>query len=265
MNITVLTFDTLDSTNTEAMNQARLGADEGLCIVAHQQTAGRGRHGRAWVSEKGAGLYFSIVLRPTLEPRYLSLITLMTGVAVHDTLEEYGLKPDIKWVNDVLVGDKKIAGILAETAETPMGLAVIVGIGINIRSSNFPGEIADTATSIEAEFLKKSAAPPFKGGVDAFRGRGAYLPTEEDLQQTLTNLLTYFYDILQKENDPNEILNQWRRRSTYYSGKNVRVTLEHKTITGITDGLEENGALRVRTDDGVEVIQAGDVEKVRPA
>ena len=245
MNITVLTFDTLDSTNTEAMKQARLGAHEGLCIVAHKQTAGRGRHGRTWVSEKGTGLYFSIVLRPTLEPRYLPLITLMTGVAVHDTLEECGLKPDIKWVNDILIGEKKIAGILAETAETPLGLAVIVGVGINIRSSNFPKEIADTATSIEE--------------------RSGEIPIADELAHKLTGFLTYFYDILQNKNGTIEMLNEWRRRSTYFSGKNVRVTLEHKTITGITDGLEENGALRVRIDGAVEVIQAGDVEKVRAA
>lgn len=273
MNITVLTFDTLGSTNTEAINQARLGADEGLCIFAHRQTAGRGRHGRTWISKKGAGLYFSIVLRPTLEARYLPLLTLMTGVAAHDTLAEYGLKPDIKWVNDILINEKKIAGILAETAETAIGLAVIVGIGINIKSSNFPEEIMDTATSVEAEFLKEHSAtratkssPPFKRGVDAaLSGRGGSLLQNVQLQETLTKYIIYFYDILQSENGTKEILNEWSRRSTYYSGKDVRVTLEDKTITGVTDGLEENGALRVRTEDGVEVIQAGDVEKVRPA
>lgn len=246
MNINVLTFDTLDSTNTEAMKQARLGADEGLCIVAHQQTAGRGRHGRTWVSEKGAGLYFSIVLRPTLEPSYLPLITLMTGVAVHDALEKYGLEPDIKWVNDILVYEKKISGILAETAETSTGLAVIVGVGINIRSSNFPVEIADIATSIEAELVVRG------------------LPTDKELQQTLTNFFTYFYDILQSENGTKKIINEWRRRSTYFSGKSVRVTLESETITGTTDGIEENGALRVRNSGGgVTIIQAGDVERLR--
>ena len=115
MNFTILRFETLESTNTEAANQARQGADEGLCIIARQQTAGRGRHGRTWVSEKDSGLYFSIVLRPAIETRFLPLITLMTGVAVYDTLKELGLKPDIKWVNDVLIGEKKICGILAET------------------------------------------------------------------------------------------------------------------------------------------------------
>jgi BirA family biotin operon repressor/biotin-[acetyl-CoA-carboxylase] ligase len=241
MNITVLTYDILDSTNTEALNQARQGADEGLCIVARQQTAGRGRHGRTWVSEKDAGLYFSIVLRPKIETKYLSLITLMAGVAVHDTLQELKIKADIKWVNDLHVDDKKICGILAETTDTNAGLAVIVGIGINIKSSNFPPEIADIATSIE-EYV-----------------RGISSAT---LTETLTKYISYFYGIL--DTNPTEIVDEWRKRSSYFSGKPVRVVLENETITGVTDGLESNGALRVTKADGsVTIVQAGDVEQLR--
>jgi len=243
MNITVLTYDSLDSTNTEALKQARQGADEGLCIVARQQTAGRGRHGRVWVSQKNAGLYFSIVLRPKLDTKFLPLITLMTGVAVHDTLQDLGLNPDIKWVNDVLVNGKKISGILAETTETNNGLAVGVGIGINLKSTNFPPEIADIATSLESE--TKVAATG-------------------NLVELLTKYLTYFYEILRSENGPAEIIDEWRRRSSYFSGKAVRVVLENETITGVTDGLEPNGALRVRRENGeLSIIHAGDVEQLR--
>ena len=246
MNITVLTYDSLDSTNTEALKQARQGADEGLCIVARQQIAGRGRHGRTWVSQKDAGLYFSIVLRPKIDMKFLPLITLMTGVAVHDTLHGLGLKPDIKWVNDVLVNEKKISGVLAEATETKDGIAVIVGIGINLRSSNFPPEIADIATSIEAlDGLSRTVRPI-------------------DLVEALTKYLTYFYDILRSENGPAEIVNEWRRRSSYFSGKHVHVKLEDETLTGITDGLESNGALRVKQANGeLAIIQAGDVEQLR--
>jgi len=243
MNITVLTYDSLDSTNTEALKQARQGADEGLCIVARQQTAGRGRHGRVWVSQKNAGLYFSIVLRPKLDTKFLPLITLMTGVAVHDTLQDLGLNADIKWVNDVLVNGKKISGILAETTETNNGLAVGVGIGINLKSTNFPPEIADIATSLESE--TKVAATG-------------------NLVELLTKYLTYFYEILRSENGPAEIIDEWRRRSSYFSGKAVRVVLENETITGVTDGLEPNGALRVRRENGeLSIIHAGDVEQLR--
>jgi BirA family biotin operon repressor/biotin-[acetyl-CoA-carboxylase] ligase len=244
MNFTILRFDTLESTNTEAANQARAGADEGLCILARQQTAGRGRHGRTWISERDSGLYFSLILRPKLDAEFLPLITLMSGIAVYDALEELGLKPDIKWVNDVLAREKKICGILAETAETSKGLAIIVGIGVNITSSNFPDELAGIATSIKTE-IGRSIKP-------------------DEMAEVLTRFISYFYDILRGENGPNEIRKEWQRRSSYFSGKSVRVVLENETITGVTDGLEPNGSLRVRTRDGtVLTVQTGDVQRLR--
>lgn len=244
MNINILRFDSLGSTNTEAANQARQGADEGLCVIALEQSAGRGRHGRAWVSEPDSGLYFSIVLRPKFDLKYLSLITLMAGVAVYDTLKEFSLKPDIKWVNDLLIGEKKISGILAETVDTPTGNAVIVGIGINLKSSNFPDEIAETATSIQAEISGEVATANVEGA--------------------LIKYLSYWYEILNSDDGPTEIIQNWRQRSSYFSGKAVRVTLPDGVLEGTTDGLEENGALRVKTGDGsVTIVQAGDVERLR--
>jgi BirA family biotin operon repressor/biotin-[acetyl-CoA-carboxylase] ligase len=243
MNITVLTFDTIDSTNTEASRQARQGADEGLCVVARQQTAGRGRHGRTWVSEKDSGLYFSIVLRPKIETQYLPLITLLAGVAVHDTLIELGIRSDIKWVNDILVDEKKICGILAETTETADGLAVIVGIGINLRSSNFPPDIAENATSVEDH----TSVTDF--------------PIE-----TLTKFLSFHYTSLQSENGPAAIVEEWRKRSTYFSGKAVTVDLGNEIIEGVTDGLEPDGSLRVKSSGGeLRVVRAGDVTRLRSA
>ena len=244
MNIKILRFCSVMSTNTEAANQARQGADEGLCIIAREQVAGRGRQGRTWVSEKDSGLYFSIILRPKIELRFLPLIPLMTGVAVYDTLKELGLNPELKWVNDILVGEKKICGILAETIETARGPAVIVGIGINIKSSNFVDEIADTATSIMAETGKEI--------------------TGAELAAALTPYLSYFYGILNDDGGTAEILGHWRRRSSYFSGKNVLVTLSDASFEGVTAGLEKNGALRViRSDGSVTIVQAGDVERLR--
>lgn len=246
MNFTVLSFDTLDSTNTEALKQARLGADEGLCVVAREQTAGRGRYGRDWVSAKDSGLYLSVVLRPKLELRFFPLITLMTGVAVHDMLAEMGVKSDIKWVNDVHVNGKKICGILAETTETSNGLAVVVGIGINLNSDNFPPYLSASSTSIAAE-TGKELSP-------------------DELVSSISRHLDHYYSILVGPNGPAEIVRNWRKRSSYFSGKKVRVVLEKETIFGETEGLEDNGALRVRQSDGaLFVIQAGDVEQIRPA
>ena len=245
MNFTILRFDQLESTNTEALNQAKRGADEGLCVVARQQTAGKGRHGRTWISAKDAGLYFSVVLRPKIEMRFLPLITLMTAVAVHDTIENlYKIDCDIKWANDIHVGGKKICGILAETCETSKGLAVIVGIGINLKSSNFPPEIAGIATSIEAETDEK--------------------PNTENLLENLTRLFAQFYKILQTSNGAKKIRQDWTERSSYAFGKSVKVILENETIYGTTRGIEENGALCVEIDAGeIRVIHAGDVENLR--
>src|SRR5919107_2486598 len=128
----ILRFESLPSTNTEAARLASEGAEEGLAVVADEQTAGRGRLQRAWSSPKGAGLYFSILLRPTIPQNYWPLITFMAAIAVGDALREAaGVETDIKWPNDLLSGERKICGILAEGIETPNGRAVIVGIGTN--------------------------------------------------------------------------------------------------------------------------------------
>lgn len=244
MNLTILRFETIGSTNTEAIAQAKRGADEGLCIVAREQTGGRGRLGRSWESEKDAGLYFSIVLRPKVEMRFLPLITLMSAVAVFETLKEHGVDPDIKWPNDLIASGKKICGILAEITDAPMGRAVIVGIGINLRSSAFPPEINETATSIEQETGKP--------------------PSAEGLLLSLTRCLSEYYETFCSPDGPAEIRQGWGERSSYFEGKHVRIVTANQTISGITRGLEENGALRVETDDGaIEIVHAGDVERLR--
>jgi len=245
MNFTILRFDSIGSTNTEALNQARQGADEGLCVVARRQTAGRGRHGREWISDANAGLYFSIVLRPQIENKFLPLITLLTAVAVSDVLGKlYGIATDIKWANDVHVGGKKICGILAEMTETTRGLAIVVGIGINLKSSNLPRELRETATSIEQETDQT--------------------PDAEILLRNLTRNLDEFYRLLNEKNGAARIRHEWARRSSFYEGKMVRVKLADETITGTTRGLEENGALRVEINCGaIKIVQAGDVEMLR--
>lgn len=245
MNFTILRFDSLGSTNTEAAAQARSGAGEGLVVIASRQTDGRGRQSRKWISNSGAGLYFSVVLKPTIPMQHLPLITLMAGVAVHDALGEFGVEADIKWVNDLLVGERKIAGILSETVETSSGLAVIVGIGINLRPQSSDGEIANIATSIEAE-----------------TGR---LVDVDEAAQVLTRYLSSFYEILSGRGGETEIIDHWRRRSTYFTGKRVRVTLSDGSFEGETCGLEDNGALRVGSDVNgqIVVVQAGDVERLR--
>lgn len=244
MNFTIIRFDSIASTNIEALKHARLKADEGLCVIARQQNAGRGRHGRSWISPKDAGLYLSVVLRPKIEIKFLTLITLAAAVAVYDTLEKFGLKPDIKWPNDVLINEKKVCGILAEMVETELGLAVVVGIGINIPDKSFPPELADTATSVAAELRRQ---------VSIFAIEELLLPN-----------IDQWYFRLQEPSGHSSIIDAWAARSTFFRGKEVRVTVNDDSIVGITDGLEPNGALRVKQVDGnVILIQAGDVERLR--
>jgi BirA family transcriptional regulator, biotin operon repressor / biotin---[acetyl-CoA-carboxylase] ligase len=242
---TILRFDSLPSTNTEAARQAALGAPEGLCVVAREQTAGRGRQQRAWASPKDAGLYFSVVLRPKIEARAWPLITMAAALAASDALEEsFALETDIKWPNDLLAGGRKLCGILAETFETPRGRAVVLGVGINLTNSAFPPEILGAATSVEEQ-----------------TGRA---PDRERLLAALVGALARRYEILQAAGGADSTAREWESRSTFARGRRVRVALAAESFEGTTRGLEPDGALRVETDGGeIRIVRAGDVMAVR--
>src|SRR5687767_1387581 len=133
------------------VRQAKGGAGEGLCIIAREQTRGRGRLDRSWHSPKDAGLYLSLVLRPQFELARWPLINLAAALAVHDAIfRTCDLKVDIKWPNDICADDRKLCGILAETVETEIGVAAIVGIGINLHDQDFPAELEPYATSLRS-------------------------------------------------------------------------------------------------------------------
>lgn len=243
---TILRFDSLPSTNTEAARQAALGVPEGLCVLAREQTAGRGRRERLWISPKDAGLYLSVVLRPTLETRLWPLITLAAALAVHDALREAcGLETDIKWPNDLLAGGRKLCGILAETVEGAKGRAVVLGVGVNLRRDSFPAELSDTATSVEEQTGRTHDA--------------------ESILNALTHSLAIHYETLHAEGAA-EVLREWQRRSSFAQGRRVRVALAAETFEGTTRGLDPDGALRVETDAGeIKTVRAGDVTALRQA
>ena len=243
-------FDSLDSTNLEAARQAVAGASEGLGIVADEQTAGRGRLQRQWISPKGAGLYFSILLKPRMDQRTWPLITLMAAIAVHDALLEVcSLQTDIKWPNDILVNNRKLCGILAETCETVEGSAtpnraVILGIGINLTNAAFPSELRDTATSVDAAIGKSASF--------------------EAVLQALIRTLERYYMILQSPNGVEETIQKWSERSSYAEGKRIVVSNGNEILEGTTRGLESDGALRLETANGeIKIVRAGDVNTVR--
>ena len=241
----ILRFNSLPSTNLEAARRAGEGAAEGLCVIAGEQTTGRGRLQRQWVSPKDAGLYFSILLRPEFEQGRWPLLTLMAAVAVHDALlDACALETDIKWPNDLLANDKKLCGILAETVETQQGRAVVVGIGINLTKNSFPKELELTATSVETA-----------------TGRSHDLET---LLQSLSVALGKHYEALRQPTGTETIIREWCARSSYGEGKLVRVVENNESFAGTTRGLERDGALRVETSTGIRVMRAGEVTSVRP-
>lgn len=237
----VLRFESLPSTNTELARLASEGAAEGLAVVADEQTAGRGRLQRVWSSPKGAGLYFSILLRPKIPFEHWPLITFMAALAVGDALTEAaGLQTDIKWPNDLLVNERKICGILAEAIETPAGRAVILGTGINLTQNAFPPELANVATSVA------------EAGGNAER---------ETILAALLSALSRWYALL---NEPEKIVATWCSRSSYANGKLVQVSNGDEVWQGTTCGVERDGALRLGTASGeIRLVRAGDVYRVR--
>jgi len=242
----ILRFDSIDSTNLEAMRQARAGAPEGLSVVAREQTAGRGRLDRSWHSQKDAGLYFSIVLRPALEMNRWPLLPLMAALAVSDALmKSCGLPTDIKWPNDILANERKLCGILVETVETVNGSAAIVGIGINLISEALPKDLRSTATSI-----------------------GEITNSEPDAEEVLIELLKAIaerYDVLQSAGGCEHTLREWCANSSFAFDRQVRVSLGGDSFIGNTRGLERDGGLRVESADGqMKIVRAGDVIALRP-
>ena len=144
----VLYYDTIDSTNNKAKELAKRGSVHGSLVVANCQTAGKGRLGRSFDSLSNDGLYFSLMLRPRVNPNHLSSITLVAALAVSKSIDKIsGTKTSIKWPNDIYLGQKKLVGILTEAGSD----YVVLGIGINVNTSHFNNELSDTATSLYLE------------------------------------------------------------------------------------------------------------------
>ena len=236
-------FDSTDSTNLRALALAKNGAPEGAVVIADSQSEGRGRLGRKWVSPSGVNLYTSIIFRPNIPPHRAHAITLVSAVAVAETIGGLcGKKPEVKWPNDVLLDSKKVAGILTEmSSETDRVNFIVVGIGINANMTleNAPLEIKSVATSI----AEKTSMP-----VDRVR-----------LATALYSNLEKWYKIFIKSGLP-PVLKAWK---DYFmkEGKPVTVKGLTKTIKGICLGVDEEGALLLRLPSGeVERVVSGDVE-----
>jgi len=235
-------FFQTDSTNAVGMRLGEAGEPHGAVVVAEEQTAGRGRAGRSWTSEKSSGIYCSVLLRPNLPPAHAPLLTLVAGLAARDALaEELEASPDLRWPNDVLARGRKICGILTEMhAEPDRVHYAVVGIGVNVNHTKMPAELAEIATSLRME-------------------TGKFHSRIELLIRLLRHLDRYYNQFLAEGSAP--ILRRFAEVSSFFQGKRVRITTATESFTGMTAGLEPSGVLRVERDDGrgTELVLSGDV------
>jgi BirA family transcriptional regulator, biotin operon repressor / biotin---[acetyl-CoA-carboxylase] ligase len=238
-------FFKTDSTNSVAMRLGESGEPHGAVVLAEEQTAGRGRAGRSWISEKSAGIYCSVLLRPPIPTVQAPLLTLLAGLAARDAAaEELPVQPDIRWPNDLLVDGRKFCGILTEMHAEPDRIHyAVIGVGININQSKMPDALSKTATSLRIE-------------------TGKHISRLEILIRLLRNLDRYYNQFLADGAPP--ILRRFAEVSTYFKGKHVRITTATETFTGTTAGLESSGVLRVSLDDTgtIQQIFSGDVAEV---
>jgi BirA family transcriptional regulator, biotin operon repressor / biotin---[acetyl-CoA-carboxylase] ligase len=243
------------STNDDALAWAAAGASEGAWIVAGAQSAGRGRRGRVWASPPGAGLYVSVVFRPrpVVPPAVpgddpgMSLLTVMAGVAAVEAIADAtGVRATLKWPNDVVVeaagaAPRKLAGILAEGVMTGSRLsAVVLGLGVNLRPSAYPPEIAARAVSLEAL-------------------AGRTVDADGVLVAILAALARRRRALAEPDGSP-ALLEAWRAWSPSATGARIRWRQQDQICEGVTAGIDDAGALRVRMRGGETRLVAGEVE-----
>jgi len=236
-------YETVGSTNTEAVAWARNGAPEGAVVVTEHQSEGRGRHGRAWDAQKGTNLTFSVVLRPSLSPDRLGLVTVAASVAVAEAIEPIVSphRPALKWPNDVLLEGRKTCGMLLESSVSD-GQApgpVVLGVGLNVNQIEFPDALADTATSLRLATGRSVPRPP--------------------LFARLLRALERRYDAVQTGKAA-AVRSAFEDRLTGLGEQTtLRFTGTERTISGIVQGIAETGALRLQTADGRRTVRAGEV------
>ncbi len=240
-------FPTIGSTNDAAAALAAGAGREGTVVCADRQTAGRGRRGRTWFSPPGSGLYVSVILTPAHSVdagRATTTMTLAAGVALAEAIQRItGLAPDIKWPNDLMVGRRKLAGILAEAVAAGSRIeAIVVGYGVNVASTALPPDLADRATSLETELGRAvDRAALFAG--------------------TLAALSRRYDDLLAGRFDA--ILDAWRARAPGSVGARVSWESPSGPLAGTTAGIDESGALLVAVDGRIVRLVAGEITWLR--
>ncbi|OGP26052.1 MAG: biotin--[acetyl-CoA-carboxylase] ligase [Deltaproteobacteria bacterium RBG_16_66_15] len=235
-----------DSTNRVAMEMAENGAPHGTVVVADEQTAGRGRMGRRWESPPGKNLYVSLLLRPPVPTVEAPRLSLVAGVALADAVEEMGVSPSLKWPNDLYLGERKAAGILAEMASDPDGVRhVVIGVGLNVNME-------------EADF-----PPVLRGGATSLRIRaGRTFRRVDVLARMLDAFGTRYGEFL--EGGFHALHPGWDRRD-FLRGMRVLVRVRGADAWGVAYGVDPEGALRFRRDGGAveERLHSGEIVAFR--
>ena len=248
----------VQSTNLVAMAAgARAGhapesAPEGSVFLAEEQTAGRGRGAHTWSSQRGVGIYCSFLLHPPMSPAETLWLSLISGVAVQDaTREVTGLQADIRWPNDLLINEKKFAGILTEmSSDSSRVHHAVIGIGINVNQEKFPDDFSTTATSLRLEAGKECSRLEMTAALIRAIDR-EYRALLRAMESPIRTPALRFEPIMRRIES----------RSSYATGKLVHVD-ENGGYTGTTDGLDPRGFLRVRTDQGLRIVISGSVRPV---
>lgn len=218
-------FPTIGSTMTEAARVAASGAAHRTVVLAEEQTAGVGRPGRSWISERELGIYLSMVLRRPVAANSIPLASLALGLATREAIQNSTrLVCDLRWPNDVLIRERKVAGVLAQLIET----YIIAGIGINVNQTDFPAQLRTPATSLRIE------------------SKGCPQSREAIVASLLASIDTVFTVLI--DEGPAAILRAFTDASSYALDR--RVVVEESGEAGVTAGLDEDGFLLVRADSG---------------
>ena len=231
-------FPLVDSTMNHASQLARSGAPHGTAVLADAQVKGIGRLGRSWISEAGVGIYCSVLLRLSVPPSQLPIGSLMIGLATADAIQQLtGLNCDLRWPNDVLIAERKVAGVLAQLVDH----CVVAGIGINVNQTALPANLRTPATSL----------------LLAANGRQW---SREQLTIHLLESLDVYCQLLVADGC-DAVLRAFTAASSYVA--NRRVIVEENGLQGVTAGLDRNGFLLVRSDSGqLQRISSGGVRPV---
>lgn len=236
----ILSYNVIDSTNLEAKRKALEGAGHGTLIIADAQSSGRGRLGRNWSSPSGMGVWMSLLLRPSFVPSMAPKLTLLAAMAVVNVLESMGIDCSIKWPNDIVIGGKKVCGILTEMGTDGDSIAyVVVGIGINVYNTSFPKEIDRVATSIAKAYPN----------VDVNR---------ESLIKDIVNRFEYYYDIFIIEENLSFLCEAYNKHLAHRN-TDVFIIENDKKRRGKCLGIDEQGALMLEFEHGIETVVAGEI------